>query len=430
MKRRKSIAQSAVPTGAGKNFLDWFKRTILFFNMLPSGRVITIQPRKEITTFYSTVWRSPLIGIAVLLVLNMLLSGCSSDKPATTITSALASPTPDPRFVCKQPKSGGELPLAGLAYGPYHSGQDPNYKIFPSNEEVDTDIPTLKCLTNNIRIYSSLGPAKRIVQDAEKAQMKVNLGIWLGKDATTNKDEIDAAKTLASTSKAVNAVTVGNEVLLRGDLPVEGVRDAIQQVRAKLGHSVRITMAEVYDVWKDHLDLAEDLDFVTVHIHPFWRKVSLDAAIPSLAANYNDLKNRIKARFPSKNIPVVIGETGWPSDGPPQGAAKPSAVNQARYFKEFIDWTKKQQEKIDYFFFDAFDEEWKVNEAGVGTHWGLYQQDGVVKPELSSMIPRAAPETLKQRSYRNMSVRGLSSGLDIGLDTSGQQRAWLTNHNL
>jgi glycosyl hydrolase family 17 len=200
-----------------------------------------------------------------------------------------------------------------------------------------------------------------------------------------------------------------------------------QQVRAKLGHSVRITMAEVYDVWKDHLDLAEDLDFVTVHIYPFWQQVSLDSAIPSLAANYNDLKNRIKARFPSKNISVVIGETGWPSDGPPQGAAKPSAVNQARYFKDFIDWENKQQEKIDYFYFDAFDEEWKVNEAGVGTHWGLYQLNGVVKPELSSMIPAAAPETLKQRSYRNVYSRGLSSGLDIGLDTSGQQGAWLTN---
>lgn len=365
-------------------------------------------------------------GIALLVfILNTFLVACASgtSQPPSGTSQPVAQPTVNPQFACQQKKPVANLSFSGLAYGPYHTGQDPNYGIFPSSQEIDTDIPTLACLTNSIRIYSSLGPAQRIVQDVRQARMSVNLGIWLGSDATAkgaaaNAKEIAAGVQLAP-DKAVNAVTVGNEVLLRGDLSVDALRAAIQQVRARLGSAVPITTADVDGSWLTHPELANAVDFITVHLYPFWQKVPIDSAIQALDASYK----KMQRMFPHKKI--VIGETGWPSDGPPQGAAVPSPANQSRYLREFMTWAK--QEKVSYYYFDAIDEGWKTKESGVGTHWGLYQETGVVKPALSDLLPAAAPVTLKERSYRDVYIGGLEEGFGLGLDTSNKQRNWLTD---
>jgi len=54
---------------------------------------------------------------------------------------------------------------------------------------------------------------------------------------------------------------------------------------------------------------------------------------------------------------------------------------------------------VPYYYFDAFDESWKTNESGVGTHWGLYQQSELAKPALKALLPPTDPVTLAQRSY-------------------------------
>jgi len=36
------------------------------------------------------------------------------------------------------------------------------------------------------------------------------------------------------------------------------------------------------------------------------------------------------------------------------------------------------------------------------THWGLYQVDGHVKSQVKNMLPEAAPETVRQRSFRDV----------------------------
>src|SRR5262249_16884602 len=148
---------------------------------------------------------------------------------------------------------------------------------------------------------------------------------------------------------------------------------------------------------------------------------SIDNAMTTLKESYQHMVDT----FPGKHI--VIYETGWPSAGPPQGDAVPGEANQARYFQEFVSWAK--QKKIPYFYFDAFDEAWKVNESGVGTYWGLYQQNGVVKHELSAVLPNAAPETLKERSYFDVFVGGLEEGFGLGIDTSNKQQKWLKVHD-
>jgi glucan 1,3-beta-glucosidase len=340
------------------------------------------------------------------------LSSCSG-HPSVTATPASA--------LSRQ--AGPALLLAGLAYGPYHLGQDPNYGISPSAEEIAADIPTLASLTGSIRIYSSLGPAPFIVHDAERVHLSVDLGIWLGRDAAANRREITAGISLMS-SPAISTVTVGNEVLLRGDLTEAQLVAAIQQVRTAarhIHHRVLVTTADVDAMWLQHPSLARYVDAITVHLYPFWQKIPISAAIGALARSYA----KITTTFPGKK--VIIGETGWPSSGPPQGAAVPSAQNQAGYLAGFLAWAKRQPGPVQYYYFDAFDEAWKTNEHGVGTYWGLYDQRGHPKPALTRLLPAAVPLTVQERSYRDVLVGSrLETPFNLGIDTDQHQRHWLT----
>lgn len=351
---------------------------------------------EEVTILYSSHKSLSLANVVTLVcTLGILLVGCSASAPQT---SSSASTTPVNGPACMKPEpSSGKLSLTGLDYGPFHTGQDPNRGIFPSTEEIQADMPTLASLTHYIRTYGSTGLAEAIIQAAEAAHICVASGIWLGNNPAANTIEMTAGERLSS-YQAVHAITVGNEVLLRRDLSESQLRSDIEEVRAKLGRAVPITTADTYDEWLAHPDLAQDVDFITVNIYPFWQGISIDSAIQSLDQAYT----QIKKAFPHKLI--VISETGWPSDGPPHGAAVPGTENQARYLKEFTSWAQSHQ--VQYFYFEAFDEGWKTNEAGVGTYWGLYQQDGQAKPALSDVLPNAASDTLQKRS--NASPNALS----------------------
>jgi len=353
--------------------------------------------------------------IAALLPLGLSLISCAAGGSKTIPPSSLSSHTGP---ACAQPgPAPGKRSLAGLAYGPDHAGQGPTTGAFPSDVEVQADLLTLASLTHYIRIYSSTGPARAIVQAAQATQVCVALGISLGRNPAANAAEMLAGEQLASYS-AVHALVVGNEVLTSGDLSEGQLRAAIEQVRARPGRAVPLTTAEQPEQWLEHPDLAKVVDFITVHIYPFWQGATIDSAIDSLDKEYQ----KIERAFPGKR--VVIGETGWPSAGPPHGDAVPGAQNLARYLRAFTDWA--QVHRVQYFYFDAFDEDWKVHEQGVGTHWGLYQQNGQVKPALSALLPDPAPATLLQRSYRDVYVGGLEAGLAFGMETSGRQRQWLT----
>jgi hypothetical protein len=86
----------------------------------------------------------------------------------------------------------------------------------------------------------------------------------------------------------------------------------------------------------------------------------------------------IEQAYPGQGKWVIIGEAGWPSAGAPNGAAVPSLENQRRYLLEFL--YLAEQEGVEYMYFDAFDELWKIEEPGrVGQNWGYSYSDRTAK---------------------------------------------------
>ena len=288
---------------------------------------------------------------------------------------------------------------------------------------------TLAPLTGCIRLYSSTGSTPAILLAAQKANIGSVLGIWLDKNQDTNKKEVAAGEQLMS-NPSVRAIIVGNEVLLRNDLSEEILRGYIRQVRsyaqqigAKTGHVVPVSVAEGYGTWLAHPELADDVDFITVHIYPFWEGKAINQAVQYLAQKYKEVTDK----FPHKQ--VVLGETGWPTAGPKQGEAIPNATNQTRYLKEFTAWAA--QNAVQYLYFEVFDEGWKIAtpEGKFGPYWGLYQENGKLKAGSRHVLPDPNAITLLQRSYRDVYTGGTSSGFMMGVTSSEQLHDWIAEKN-
>ena len=88
------------------------------------------------------------------------------------------------------------------------------------DEQIASDLKRLKPLTSCVRTYSAMGPQGRIAKFAGQEGLKVLQGIWLDRNRAENRREIEAAMRLARQHPGViEAFIVGNEVLLRGELP-------------------------------------------------------------------------------------------------------------------------------------------------------------------------------------------------------------------
>ena len=104
---------------------------------------------------------------------------------------------------------------------------------------------------------------------------------------------------------------------------------------------------------------------------------------PSIEKHIVDIYKKVQARFPDKKI--VIGETGWPSDGRMRSDARPGRIEQVRYFSTFR--TIAEREKFDYNVVEAFDQYWKARQEGtVGAAWGLLDAQRQDKFELGKPV--------------------------------------------
>jgi exo-beta-1,3-glucanase (GH17 family) len=276
--------------------------------------------------------------------------------------------------------------VQGIAYSPYRDCQNPHWGPWPDEAAVRQDLQVIRHAGNAIRTYSSRHIEGEVPALAREAGLRVSAGAWLDADYETNEEEIEALIALAQTVD-LESVIVGNEVLLRGDLTEDELIAYIERVKAAV--DVPVTTAEIGFVLLDHPRVIEALDYLMVHIYAYWDGQPIEDA-----ARYTvDVFHQVEVGAGGK--PVVIGEVGWPADGPTNGRAVPSLANQRRFMREFL--SLAQQEGIPFYYFAAFDELWKT-EGGVGPYWGFnypgrsnkFDVTGVLAPLSDAPPPLAA----------------------------------------
>ncbi len=309
--------------------------------------------------------------------------------------------------------------IACVSYAPFReAGETPlDANAYISPARIDADLRVLSQRFDCVRTYSQGQGLSAVPRIAERYGMKVLLGIWLGGDLKANEQQVALGiATARAYPQVVRGVIVGNEVLLRGDLSSQQLAGYLQRVRAAVTEPV--TYADVWEFWLRHPELADSVDYLTIHILPYWedRPVAPERAVQHVAAAYAT----VQRAFPGRR--VMIGETGWPSAGRPRQAASASLVNEARYLREFLRYAATVH--MPYNVIEAFDQPWKrAQEGTAGGYWGIF--DAHARPK----FPLQGPVTEEPHWWAGWLAGAAGAGLFALVGASRRRwvgwRGWL-----
>ena len=273
--------------------------------------------------------------------------------------------------------------IACVSYAPFRKvGETPfdrNFIITP--QRIDEDLRALSQRFDCVRTYSQSNGLAAVPAIAARYHMQVLMGIWLGGSLKQNEREIEQGIATANANPGViRGVIVGNEVLLRGELSPKHIAEYIQRVRAGIPSTIPVTYADVWESWVRHPEMAKAVDFITIHILPYWENNPV-AAIDAVH-HVEDVYVRMQHLFPGKQL--MIGETGWPSAGRLRRSAEPSVVDEALYIRSFLRYAA--QVHMPYNVIETFDQPWKrAQEGTVGGYWGIFDSDA--KPKFPMLGP-------------------------------------------
>jgi exo-beta-1,3-glucanase (GH17 family) len=258
-----------------------------------------------------------------------------------------------------------------VSYAPFRGNDSPlDAATKVSAGDIDEDLAKLARLTDCVRTYSNENGLDQVPAIAKRLGLKVIQGLWLGSDRKMNRVRIDATVALAKQYRdTITAIVVGNEVLLRGELAAPDIAEVLREVKASTG--IPVTYADVWEYWLRNRELAEAVDFITIHILPYWEDFPIPAE--QAGAHVDSIRGRVAASFPGKEI--LIGEVGWPSAGRMREGALPSPANQARVLEEVMARARANHYRVNLI--EAFDQPWKRKlEGTVGGYWGLLTSGG------------------------------------------------------
>ncbi len=119
------------------------------------------------------------------------------------------------------------------------------------------------------------------------------------------------------------------------------------------------------------------MDVVAVNIYPYWDNVKLENSISSIQTWYEELKRPLKASLPKRR------------SSSPKPAGHPAgrmAILQPAILSANLNAFAEEM-GIDYFWFEAYDEAWKVEYEGeAGACWGLWDNQEQLKPEIEKFF--------------------------------------------
>ncbi|KAJ5647436.1 hypothetical protein N7490_003808 [Penicillium lividum] len=301
----------------------------------------------------------------------------------------------------------------GMDYTPWGVQYPLCLKYPPSQNNVTRDLAVLSQLTNNVRLYGTdCNQTEMTLAAIDKlglTDMKVWLGVWIDSNTTTTKRQLSQLYDILDETKNTsifNGVIVGNEALYRAGPDkataetnvisyINDVRDEIK----KRSLDMLIATSDLGDNW--NAQLVSAVDVVMSNVHPFFAGVNVDVAASWAWSFWQNHDVTLTEGTTKKQ---VISEIGWPSDGGKDcGSSEvcdsdtPGSVASIDNMNTFMsDWVCQALENgTNYFWFEAFDEPWKVQFNTPGKEWedkwGLMDSARKVKPGLK--IPDCGGKT-------------------------------------
>ncbi|WXL24472.1 glycosyl hydrolase family 17 protein [Ectopseudomonas mendocina] len=270
--------------------------------------------------------------------------------------------------------------LQCASYTPFAKDQSPfDQPMQLRPEQMETDLAQLSKRFTCLRTYSVTG-LEALPDLARKYGLKLMVGAWVSRSQENTAIEIDNAIKIANAHPdVIQAVIVGNETLLRKEVTAQQLVTLIDKVKAHIQQPV--TYADVWEFWLKHPEIAPAVDFITIHLLPYWEDdpAGIDEALQKVAS--------VRQTFGNAYAPkdILIGETGWPSEGRQRETAVPSRVNQAKFMRGFVAMAEENGWR--YNLIEAFDQPWKrISEGAVGGYWGLFDADRQEKSILAGPV--------------------------------------------
>jgi len=274
-------------------------------------------------------------------------------------------------------------PFLGVNYGPYHrDGEAPGTPV--SDEQFSSDLRILSQKFTYIKTYGDDAQSRldQVVPIAatEFPNLKIYQGVFENGayNSNANTTYLDTAIKLANEYPNIVAVVVGNEDLDTDANPnpitptqliadVQYVRTRLTTSKAQVTTGLGFAAAGKYGA-----QIAPYVDSLMINIYPFYGQVRVEDGEDNLISQCINFNNQFK----SFGKPVIVGETGWPSDGFNNGAAAPSIENEQIFTDAVIAGLAKTGST---FLFEGFDEPWLKVQNSWGPHWGLWNSDSTPK---------------------------------------------------
>ncbi|MGH9673611.1 MAG: hypothetical protein ACRD44_10550, partial [Bryobacteraceae bacterium] len=224
-------------------------------------------------------------------------------------------------------------------------------------------------------------------------------------------------------------VLVGNETQAPTRLRTqEELINMIRRVRKVLDGRVRVSAAEIYSTWLSDGRLNEELirevDIVTVHLYPYFDGRSARDGAQYLYSRLDELRAGMRAR--SLERPIVVGETGFPSQGRIVGEAVPSPDALGMYLADLL-WYAPLRPEYLIFWFNVADAYWQkvaelgrppLEQYGVEASFGIFTWDRRLRPQIVHLFP-PVPLPRDESRYWKVFERGqLCYGCDAGVFSS------------
>lgn len=283
-----------------------------------------------------------------------------------------------------------------INYSGYRENQSPLDSTYPSKEEILEDLRILEGDYYYLRIYdcSTHGIRTLEVITEYKLNFKVMLGLFmhaevnhknhpffyihkedvLEKNKSRNEKKITDIINLANKYRdIVSSISVGNETRsMWNNNRVSEERLVYAVNRIKEETKIPVTFCEEYQHWVEGLEnLAQAVDFISLHTYPAWQGSEIDGALDIAVKNYNQVQDK----YPNKEC--IITETGWPtsSHGSKIKVELATIENQIIYNNQITKWGKESNTLV--YLFEAFDEPWKGGKdpKEPEKNWGIYTVD-------------------------------------------------------